>query len=99
MFFVGFDVDRKILVVFWVVEPVELFQSVDLRFADRRNLRFVCVKRRQPFSGRLLTANGSECPNKIVRLGLLLSLLNIAIIDAKGSGELFPKLGMIRRPG
>src|SRR5712691_5879782 len=45
MLAVGFDVDAEIFVMFWIGEAVMLLQSIDLRFADRRDLTLVSVQR------------------------------------------------------
>jgi hypothetical protein len=49
MLAVGSDVDREIMIMFRIIESVMFLLSVDLRFADRRNLALVCVERGEPF--------------------------------------------------
>ena len=51
VFAVGFDVHAEVFVMFGISEAVMLFQSVNFGLADRRDLTFVRVKRRQAFRG------------------------------------------------
>ena len=51
VFAVRVDVHTEIFILLRVSEAVMLFQSINFGFADRRDLTFVCVKRRQSFSG------------------------------------------------
>jgi len=51
VFAVGFNVDAEVFVVFGISEAIMFFQSVNFGFSDRRDLTFVCVKRRQTFNG------------------------------------------------
>ena len=48
---VGFDVHAEVFVIFGISEAVVFFESVNFGFADRRDLTFVRVKRRQAFRG------------------------------------------------
>ena len=54
---VRFDVNAEIFVVLRVSESVVLFESIDLRFADGRNLAFIRVQRSQAFRRRCLATN------------------------------------------
>jgi hypothetical protein len=47
VFAVGFDVHAEVFVMFGISEPVMFFQSVNFGLADRGDLTFVRVKRRQ----------------------------------------------------
>ena len=57
MFAVGFNMDREIMVMLGISEPVMFFESVDLRLTDRRNLTLIGVKRGQTFGCRSVAAN------------------------------------------
>src|SRR5205823_12412207 len=99
MLAIGFDVDAEIFVMLRSSEAVMLFQSVDLRFADRGNLTLVGIKRDQTFRRRCFGADFAERLDQGLRLRLFLCLCKIDTLYAEGFRDPPPKLGMIGRPG
>ena len=71
MFAVGCNVNAEIFVSLGIRKSVMPFQTVDLRFANRRNLTFVGVESSQAFGGRSSAAYRAKSVDQILRLPFL----------------------------
>jgi hypothetical protein len=61
MFAVRLDVNTEIGIMLRIVEAIMFLESVDLGFADCRNLTFISIKRGEAFGYRSIPAERSEC--------------------------------------
>src|SRR6476661_3311126 len=100
MFFAsGFNVDGEVAIALRSGESVMLFQSVDLRFRDGRDLAFVSVKRGQAGGQVALTANGTKSRDQLRGFRPGSNVIEIVRRNAEGRGELPPELRVIRFTG